>query len=157
MTWTALPDSSSFRYMRRLPAQKIFFQKVQALLVIKRFWTSLIHTLIYFQSLGINYLQDMNTFYQSWDRKPGGKDETLLKRFTRRSLTKVYLSVIVLDVRMWKLLGLLELNSSLVWGTKNRLAKDYYFIKCNQALIKCLENFIVMFVQFFVYLGSEFV
>ena len=155
MTWTALPDSSSFRYMRRLPAQKNFFQKVQVLLVIKRF--CLIHTLIYFQSLGINYLEDMNKFYQSWDRKPVEKDENLLKRFTRTSLTKVYLSVIVLDERMWKLLGLLELNSSLVWGTRNRLVKDYYFIKCNQALIKCLKNFIVMFVQFFVYLGSEFV
>ena len=98
--------------MRRLPAQKFFFQKVQVLLVIKRF--CLIHTLIYFQSLGINYLEDINKFYQSWDRKPVEKDENLLKRFTRTSLTKVYLSVIVLDERMWKLLGLLELNSSLV-------------------------------------------
>ena len=38
-------------------------------------------------------------FYQGWDRKPGEEEETLLKNFTQTSLTKVYLSVIVLDVR----------------------------------------------------------
>ena len=66
--------------------------------------------------------------------------------------------MIVLDVRIKKLLGLLELNLGLVWGSKNRSVKDLLserkfiiFIKCNQALIKCLKNFIVvMFVQMFV-------
>ena len=45
----------------------------------------------------------MNTykFCQGWDRKPvGGEEETLLKKFPRRYLTKVHLLVIVLDVRM---------------------------------------------------------
>ena len=46
---------------------------------------------------------------------------------------------------------------------KNRLVKDLLlrrfiiFRKCNQALIKCLKNFTVMFVQIVVYLRSEFV
>ena len=53
-------------------------------------------------------------FRQGWDRKPGGEKETLLKRFTQRSLTKIHLPVIVLDVRMYKLLGLLQLKLSLV-------------------------------------------
>ena len=98
-------------------------------------------------------------FRQGWDRKPGGEKETLLKKFTRRFLTKVHLSVIVLDVRMYKLLGLLELKFSLVWGSKNRLVKDLLyrkfiiFIKCNQALLK---SFTVMFVQILVYCRSEF-
>ena len=40
-------------------------------------------------------------FCQDWDRKPAsGEEETLLKKFTQRSLTKVHLSVIALDVRM---------------------------------------------------------
>ena len=40
-------------------------------------------------------------FGQGWDRKPAdGEEETVLKKFIRRSLTKVQISVIVLDVRM---------------------------------------------------------
>ena len=39
-------------------------------------------------------------FCQGWDRKPGGEEETLLKKLTRRPLTKAHLSVIILDVRM---------------------------------------------------------
>ena len=75
---------------------------MQALLLTKKFWKSLIHVHIYFQSLGIKCFQDMNIykFCQGWDRKPSGEEESLLKKFTRRSLTKVHLSVIVLDVRM---------------------------------------------------------
>ena len=57
---TAFPDSGPLYYIRRLPAQKLIFQKNQALLVIKRFYRSLIHILTYFQSLGIKYLEDMN-------------------------------------------------------------------------------------------------
>ena len=39
-------------------------------------------------------------FRQGCDRKLDGEEETLLKKFTRRSLTKVHLSAIVLDLRM---------------------------------------------------------
>ena len=40
-------------------------------------------------------------FRQGWDRKPAsGEKKTLLKKFLRRSLTKVHLSVLVLDVRI---------------------------------------------------------
>ena len=64
MTATVLPDSNQILYyMRRLPPQKFFFQKIQALSVIKRFWRSLIHILIYFQSFGIKYIHDMNINY----------------------------------------------------------------------------------------------
>ena len=63
-------------------------------------------------------------------------------------LTKVHLPKIVLDVRIQKLLGLLELKLSLVWGSKNRLVKGLLhqrkfiiFIKCNQTLIKFPKNF----------------
>ena len=41
-------------------------------------------------------------FSEDWDRKPGVEEETLLKKFIQRSLTKVHLSVIVLDVKMYK-------------------------------------------------------
>ena len=61
MIATVLPDSNQILYyMRKLPAQNFFFQKIQALSVIKRFWRSLIHILIYFQSFGIKYIHDMN-------------------------------------------------------------------------------------------------
>ena len=85
---TALLDSSPFWYMRRLTGQKWTFQKTQGLLVITRFW-SLSHIFIYFQSLWIKYLQDMNiyNFCKGWDRKPGGEKETLLKKFAQSSLT----------------------------------------------------------------------
>ena len=53
-------------------------------------------------------------FRQGWGRKLGGEEETLLKKFTRRSLTKVHLSTIVLDLRMKKLLEVLELELRLV-------------------------------------------
>ena len=97
---TALPVPSPFWYMR-LPAQKETFQKFHALLLIKNFWRSLIHLHIYFQSLGIKFLQDMNIykFCQGWDKKPDGEEESLWKKFTRRSLTKAHLLVIVLDMR----------------------------------------------------------
>ena len=88
-------------------------------------------------------------------RKPCGK-------ILQRPLTKVHLSVIVLDVRMWKLLGLLELKLRLVWGTKKKdwlrislvrgnllLCFIIIFIKCNQAIIKYPKNITVIFVQIF--------
>ena len=55
--------------------------------VIKIFWRSPIHKLTYFQSLGIKYLHDMNiyNFCQGWVKKPGGKEETLFKKFARVS------------------------------------------------------------------------
>ena len=58
---------------------------------------------------------NMYKFCQGWDRKPAGwEEETLLKKFTRRSLTKVHLPVRASDVRMQKFIGLLELKLSLV-------------------------------------------
>ena len=53
-------------------------------------------------------------FCKGLDRKPGGEEKTLLRKFARRSLTKVHLSMIVLDVRMQKLLVLLQPKLKLV-------------------------------------------
>ena len=81
--------------------------------------------------------------------------ETLLKKFRQRSQTKVPLSVIELDVRMEKLLDLLELKLSLVWDLKNRLVKDLLNRKLiifivqpsiNQMSEKCHFMFVSQFV-----------
>ena len=55
--------------------------------------------------MGIKYLQNMNInkFSQNWEVKPG-EEETFMYGM--------------------KLLWLLELKLSLVWGSKNRLVKD---------------------------------
>ena len=99
MTLTALVDSSSFLYMRRLPAQNFSENSgiisYEEILKKSRSYTYLFQV--------IKYLQDINVykFCQGWDRKPVGEKETLLKRFTQRSLIKVHLSVVVLGVRMY--------------------------------------------------------
>ena len=55
-------------------------------------------------------------FCRGWDRKPGGEKETLLKKFTQRSLTGystfISGSIGCENVYMLKLLGLLELKLS---------------------------------------------
>ena len=62
-----------------------------ALSVIKRLY--LIHMLIYFESLGIKYLHDMNIckFCLAWERKPDGK-ETLLKKVKKVSNYSTFIS-----------------------------------------------------------------
>ena len=78
------------------------FKKSRDYYLLKDFEEVSFILLIYFQSLGIKCLQNMNIyeFCQIWDSNLGGEEETLLKTFTQRSLTKVHLSVIVLDMRM---------------------------------------------------------
>lgn len=76
----------------------------------------------------------------SW-RKPCSKS-------SRKSLIKVHLSVMALDV-----FGL-RFKNMLV---KNRLFKGNLYIKGNQALIKCLKNFKAVCANYFVYLGSYFI
>ena len=51
--------------------------------------------------------------------------------------------MIVLDETIQKLLGLLELKLSLVLSSNIRLFKDLLL----EEIIKCLNNFVVMFAQ----------
>ena len=87
-----------------------------------------------------------------------------LKKFTRSSLTDY--STVISDSIGFKNVEIIRITRAKVgFGLrfKNRLVKDLLlrrfiiFRKCNQALITCLKNFTVMFVQVFVYLRSEFV
>ena len=43
---------------------------------MKRFWRSLIHTLVYFQLLKVRYLHGLNIyqFCQGWERKPSEEE-----------------------------------------------------------------------------------
>ena len=98
MTATVLPDLNQILYyMRRLPAQKIFFQKIQALSVIKRFWRSLIHILIYFQSFGIKYIHDMNISsfrVGRWNLVRGNPVQSLQRSQTKGASTKNFCDVL---------------------------------------------------------------
>ena len=98
MIATVLPDSNQILYyMRKLPAQNFFFQKIQALSVIKRFWRSLIHILIYFQSFGIKYIHDMNISsfrVGRWNLVRGNPVQSLQRSQTKGASTKNFCDVL---------------------------------------------------------------
>ena len=95
-------------------SSKKTFQKTQALFLLKDFERSLIHIVVCFQSLGIKCLHETNISSVRVGR--GNLVETLMKKSSK--VSKKHLSMIVLEVRMEKLLALLDLKLSLVLVSK---------------------------------------
>ena len=98
VTTTVFLVSITFSYhMRRFQAHKKTFQKILG---------SPIHIFICFQSMGIKYLHYININSVRVGRENLVERKCCGKNL-QRSLTKLHLSVIALDVRIQKLLGLL--------------------------------------------------
>ena len=80
----------------------------------------------------MKYLHDTNISSVRVGREETWWGEDLCCKSLQRSLTKVHLSVVVLDGTIQKLLGLLELKLSLVLSSNIRLFKDLLVRENNQ-------------------------